>query len=214
MKQFNVTTMTPRIRRVTFANPPVNLVGADTLTELSEIVDNLSNDEQVQVVIVDSATPGYFLNHADSEQFAELLAMNGPSGTPIFIDLSTRLASAPLEVFLTNQDYDADRAERYGWVTRTMPDAELDGFVDALAAHIASFDKQAQHVVKTQVDRATLPPQEDMLASSAEFTRAVTWPGFQARLPLIGRLIADIGIDELEWNLGHYLGAGADRSPA
>ena len=48
-----------------------------------------------------------------------------------------------LEVLLGADDIDGDLAERYGYVNRSLPDAELDGFVDALAMRIASFDKQA-----------------------------------------------------------------------
>ncbi len=47
-----------------------------------------------------------------------------------------------LEVILTSADYDASTAERWGWVTRALPDAELDAFVDVIigppcAAHAA-----------------------------------------------------------------------------
>jgi enoyl-CoA hydratase/carnithine racemase len=42
---------------------------------------------------------------------------------------------------LSSSEYDADLAERWGWVTRALPDAELDGFVDTMAARLASFDK-------------------------------------------------------------------------
>jgi enoyl-CoA hydratase/carnithine racemase len=46
-----------------------------------------------------------------------------------------------LEAMLSSSEYDADLAERWGWVTRALPDAELDGFVDTMAARLASFDK-------------------------------------------------------------------------
>lgn len=87
--------MTANIRRVTFANPPVNLIGAAAMAELSQVVDLLSDDDQVKVVIFDSSTPGYFFNHADGEDFPRLLAMTGDNGNPIFIELTTRLAAAP-----------------------------------------------------------------------------------------------------------------------
>src|SRR5947208_3482354 len=48
-----------------------------------------------------------------------------------------------LEVLLGADDIGGDLAERYGYVNRSFPDAELDTFVDALAMRIASFDKQA-----------------------------------------------------------------------
>lgn len=43
-----------------------------------------------------------------------------------------------LEVILTSDDYDATTAERWGWITRALPDAELDDFVDTIAARLAS----------------------------------------------------------------------------
>ncbi|MDR7276302.1 hypothetical protein [Catenuloplanes atrovinosus] len=96
MKRFTVENVTASIRRVTFANPPVNLVDAATLSELSRIVDSLSHDEEVTVVVFGSAVPGYFMNHADGDDFPALLAMTGDTGSPIFLDLTTRLATAPL----------------------------------------------------------------------------------------------------------------------
>src|SRR5580704_4556612 len=46
-----------------------------------------------------------------------------------------------LEIILGANDFDGDTAERYGYVNRSLPDAELDGFVDALARRVASFDR-------------------------------------------------------------------------
>ncbi|MBJ7387119.1 MAG: enoyl-CoA hydratase/isomerase family protein, partial [Mycolicibacterium sp.] len=48
-----------------------------------------------------------------------------------------------LEVLLGADDVDGDLAERYGYVNRSLPDAELDDFVAALATRIAGFDKRA-----------------------------------------------------------------------
>ena len=62
-----------------------------------------------------------------------------------------------LEAILDSADYDADLAERWGWVTRALPDAELDAFVDAMVARLASFDRQALATAKAMVGRATLP---------------------------------------------------------
>src|SRR2546429_3971182 len=63
-----------------------------------------------------------------------------------------------LEVFLGADDIPGDLAERYGYVNRSLPDAELDDFVDALATRIASFDKRAISETKRFVDVASLPP--------------------------------------------------------
>ena len=61
-----------------------------------------------------------------------------------------------LEIVLGANDFDGDTAERYGYVNRALPDAELDGFVDALARRIASFDRRAlaeQPLAMAQRDR-------------------------------------------------------------
>src|SRR6195256_3934676 len=63
-----------------------------------------------------------------------------------------------LEVFLGADDIPGDLAERYGYVNRSLPDAELDEFVDQLATRIASFDKRAISETKRFVDVASLPP--------------------------------------------------------
>ena len=44
-----------------------------------------------------------------------------------------------LEVMLSAQDYDAELAERYGWINRAMPADELDDFVRSLAHRVAGF---------------------------------------------------------------------------
>jgi len=63
-----------------------------------------------------------------------------------------------LEVLLGADDIPGELAERYGYVNRSLPDAELDEFVDALATRIASFDKRAISETKRFVDVASLPP--------------------------------------------------------
>jgi enoyl-CoA hydratase/carnithine racemase len=62
-----------------------------------------------------------------------------------------------LEVLLGADDIDGDLAQIYGYVNRSLPDSELDGFVDELAMRIASFDKQAIAVTKQLVNVASLP---------------------------------------------------------
>lgn len=110
-----------------------------------------------------------------------------------------------LEAILSSQDYSAEVAERFGWVTRALPDRELDSFVETLAARLCGFDKQALAGAKAQVNRATLPTDADFLAAYAEYSRSLAWPGFKARRPRIGKLAAEHGPD-FELRLGHYLG--------
>jgi enoyl-CoA hydratase/carnithine racemase len=55
--------------------------------------------------------------------------------------------SRALEIVLSGDDFDADIAERYGWVNRTLDDDDLDSFVDTLVRRLASFDRGNQHVL-------------------------------------------------------------------
>src|SRR5437899_12811707 len=48
-----------------------------------------------------------------------------------------------LEIILSGNDFDGHPAERYGYINRPLPAAELDGFVGALGRRIASFDRAA-----------------------------------------------------------------------
>jgi hypothetical protein len=110
-----------------------------------------------------------------------------------------------LEAILTSTDYDADLAERWGWVTRALPDAELDAFVDATVARLASFDRQALATARAMVGRATLPPDADLVTAYGEFADSLTRPGFLARATALGALAAEKGLD-VEYQLGEYLG--------
>jgi enoyl-CoA hydratase/carnithine racemase len=63
-----------------------------------------------------------------------------------------------LEVILSAEDYDAELAERYGWINRALPASELGDFVSLLAHRIASFPAAGQVVVKERVNAIGLPP--------------------------------------------------------
>lgn len=110
-----------------------------------------------------------------------------------------------LEAILGSEDYDAATAERFGWVTRALPDKDLDTYVDRFAARLASFDKAVLAAAKAQVNRATLPPDSDLDAAYAEYTRSLMGPGFGPRMQRLGRLVGENGID-VEMRLGDYLG--------
>jgi enoyl-CoA hydratase/carnithine racemase len=108
-----------------------------------------------------------------------------------------------LEILLAADEINGELAERYGYVNRALPDAELDGFVDALAARIASFDRQTLVDTKRLVDRASLPPDEEMRAGWDAFIASVQRPGAQARLKaLIEQGLQQPG--DLESNLNQY----------
>src|SRR5690349_11526836 len=87
-----------------------------------------------------------------------------------------------LEIILSANDFDGETAERYGYVNRALPDAELDDFVDALARRIASFDRRAIGAAKNLVNHVSLPSGDSLLAAITSFETALTWPEAQQRI--------------------------------
>jgi enoyl-CoA hydratase/carnithine racemase len=110
-----------------------------------------------------------------------------------------------LEVLLSGNDIDGDLAERYGYVNRSFPDAELDNFVDTLARRIATFDKQAIADIKHQVDIASLPPDADLGTEWATFMRSVQRPAAQQRITKLMKFGLQVNPD-VETRLPHYTG--------
>jgi enoyl-CoA hydratase/carnithine racemase len=110
-----------------------------------------------------------------------------------------------LEVLLGADDIDGDLAELYGYVNRSLPDNQLDAFVDALATRIASFDKHAIAETKRLVDINSLPPDEEIVPEWAAFVASVGRPAAQARL----RALFDRGFHkpgDVENRLGFHVG--------
>lgn len=85
----------------------------------------------------------------------------GGSGTQRLPRLMGR--GRALEVILGCEDFDAEAAERYGWVNRALPEGELGPFVDRLAHRIASFPPEAIALAKQAVEAAELPAREGLL---------------------------------------------------
>jgi enoyl-CoA hydratase/carnithine racemase len=87
-----------------------------------------------------------------------------------------------LEIIVGGNDFDGDTAERYGYVNRALPDAELDKFVEAFARRIASFDRQAIASAKNLVNQVSLPSSDRLLDALNSFLTALTWPDSQQRI--------------------------------
>src|SRR5947199_2866205 len=105
-----------------------------------------------------------------------------------------------LEIILGANDFDGDTAERYGYVNRALPDAELDGFVDALARRIASFDRRAMAAAKDPVNQVTPPSTDRLLAAITSFETALTWPETLQRIKgLLERGLQRDGDFENRW---------------
>ena len=110
-----------------------------------------------------------------------------------------------LEVLLGADDIGGDLAERYGYVNRSLPDAELDAFVDALATRIASFDKHAIAETKRLVNLNSLPPDAEIAPEWDAFLASVGRPAAQARI----RKLFERGFHkpgDVETRLGYHVG--------
>jgi enoyl-CoA hydratase/carnithine racemase len=266
--QIRVTRPSPAYWRITFDNPPLNLMGPQFVVEFREIIAAIEADEQVRVVVFDSAVGGFFLNHSDFHaKLEELTSLpQGPTGLEAWPDILVRLTRAPvvsiasirgratgngseialacdmsfasrekavlsqwevavglvagggpmarlprlmgrgraLEVLLTADDIGGELAQAYGYVNRALPDAELDGFVDALATRVASFDKWAIANTKRLVN-ASLPPDVEIAAGWDACMASIARPAAQERIKtLFERGFHQPG--DAEDRLGAYVG--------
>jgi enoyl-CoA hydratase/carnithine racemase len=86
-----------------------------------------------------------------------------------------------LEVMLSGEDYDAELAERYGWVNRALPADELGDCVGSLAQRIARFPPAALATIKDRVAAITLAPADDLRRDSDLFAERASEPAAQTR---------------------------------
>jgi enoyl-CoA hydratase/carnithine racemase len=110
-----------------------------------------------------------------------------------------------LEMLLSGEDISADLAERYGYVNRALPDAELDQFVDTLARRIAGFDKQAIAAIKRLVDIPTLPSDIEIGAEWSAFLDSAHRPQAQQNI----KRLMEMGLQtkpDVEKRLPYYTG--------
>ena len=126
-----------------------------------------------------------------------------PSGGPM--DRLPRLVGRgrAMEILIGADDFSGELAERYGYVNRALLDAELDGFVDALANRIASFDQQAIADTKKLVDLASMPPNAEIQPGWDAFITSAQRPAAQSRVKaLIEKGLGQPG--EVERHLGQH----------
>jgi enoyl-CoA hydratase/carnithine racemase len=267
--QIRVDRTSPTVWRVTFHNPPLNVMGADFVLQFRELVGWLENDEQVKVITFDSSVEGFFLNHSDFLAKLEDLTRipQGPTGLEAWPDVLVRLTHLPvvsiavirgratgngselalacdmtfasrekavlsqwevgvglvagggpmarlprqigraraLEVLLGSDDVRGDEAERIGYVNRSLPDDELDGFVGALAARVASFDRWAIANTKRLVNESSLPPNVELREGWDACLKSIRRPSAQKRInALMARGFHQPG--DAETRLGYYVG--------
>ena len=110
-----------------------------------------------------------------------------------------------LEVVFGGVDFDADQAERYGWVNRALPADELGPFVERLAHRIASFPAYAIAKAKRAIDAALPSPVPGLIEEANLFIETITAPEGIARLRAF--LAAGGQTREYELELGSRLEA-------
>jgi enoyl-CoA hydratase/carnithine racemase len=268
-KQILLTRRSPAYWRVTINHPPLNIFGPDTIPQLNEAITAVETDEQVKVVVFDSAIEGFFLTHYDFlAKIEDTTSLPpGPTGLQPLPDMLVRLSRAPvvsialirgratgvgselalacdmrfasrekailshfevgagivpgggpmarlprlmgrgraLEVLLGADDIPGDLAERYGYVNRSLPDAELDEFVDALANRIATFDKRAMSETKRFVDVASLPPDYELAPEWDVCLASIMRPAARKRI----KKLMEQGFHkpgDVETRLGYHVG--------
>jgi hypothetical protein len=106
---------------------------------------------------------------------------------------------------LGSDDVGGELAEAYGYVNRSFPDAELDGFVDALATRVSVFDKWAISNTKRLVNAAVAAPEVEMAAGWEACMASVARPATLARI----RAFRELGFHkpgDVEDRMGFHLG--------
>jgi len=206
---------------VTIDHPPINLFDRALMLDVHHVGKALAADEDVRVIVFDSANPDFFIAHADVALIQRMPAEAPPKaatlgffhamverfrtmpkvsiaklegrarggGSEFVLSLDMRfgalgraILSQPevalgilpggsgtqrlprivgrgraLEIVLGCEDFPADLAERYGWLNRALPPAELGPFVERLAYRIASFPAEAIALAKASINAAELP---------------------------------------------------------
>src|ERR1700712_2201100 len=199
-QHFALTAETDSFWRVTFDNPPVNVIGAQMMSDLKELLTELEDNDTVNVVVFDSADPDFYLAHYDlAGDPAVAEALPSPTGYAAWVDVTVRISKLDavtisavrgiargagsefvlatdirfasrekavlgqmevgfgavpgggaagrlpalvgrgraFEILLGGEDYSADLAERYGYVNRSIADAEFEAFVTAYANRVS-----------------------------------------------------------------------------
>jgi enoyl-CoA hydratase/carnithine racemase len=191
--------------------------GVTGLPALPDMLVRLSRAPVVSIVLIRGRTTGVGaeLSLASDMRFAsrekavlsqwEIGAGLVPGGGPM-VRLPRLIGRGrSLEILLGAQDISGDLAERYGYVNRALPDAELDQFVETLARRIAGFDKQAIAAIKRLVDIPTLPSDVEIGAEWDAFLDSAHRPQVQQNIKRLMEMGLQIKPD-VEERLPYYTG--------
>ena len=270
-RTLRVAPADPGVLSVVIDAPPMNLIGPELVRDLVGLFGVLESGRDIQVVVLESADPEYFVPHVDLTKVAEYTAeaaKAGGAGDASLGMLWHKLSELPvvtiaklrgrargagselalacdmrfaarenailgqieagtgalpgagamqhlarllgrgraMEAILGADDFDAETAERYGWVNRALPDADLDAFVARLARRIASFPADGVLTAKQVLNEVTMPAADAIRADAVRFRQLVAADAAQARTAaLFAQGLQTRG--PLELDLGDRLGS-------
>jgi enoyl-CoA hydratase/carnithine racemase len=81
-----------------------------------------------------------------------------------------------IEIVLGADDFDADTAERYGWINRAVSEAELDDFVQAFVRRVLAFDGHALATAKQRLNQVLVPDPDQLATTQAAFGEVLRSP--------------------------------------
>ena len=270
-RTLRVAPADPGVLSVVIDAPPMNLIGPELVRDLVGVFGVLESDQDIRVMVLESADPEYFIPHVDLTKVAEYTAEAAKAGgvgdaslgmlwhklselpvvtiakirgrargagselalacdmrfaareNTILGQIEAGAGAAPgaggvqhlarllgrgraMEAILGADDFDAETAERYGWINRALPDAELDAFVARLARRIASFPADGVLTAKQVLNAVTMPAADAIRADAVRFRQLVTADAAQARTAaLFAQGLQTRG--PLELDLGDRLGS-------
>lgn len=267
--RLTVIQQSPAYWRIVIKNPPINLFDPKMFAELNVLMDNIEKAADLKVIVFESGSEEFFMNHHDVvnrnnvpdqpgampffgnwPRFVTRLAQSSvisiakvrgrarAQGFEFALACDMRFASKErakfslievggssipggggvewlsalvgrsrtLEIICSADDFDADIGERYGFLNRSIPDAELDEFVDALANRMSRFEKRALETGKKMINgRAGVPSEGDLWTSNHILQGVDLWPEAQQAFPKL--MEAGFGkVGDFELNLAERLG--------
>jgi len=226
---------------ITIDHPPINILTMSLLMELNKLARKLKNDDDVRVIVFDSADPEFFIAHFDVEALAKapdvappradqpggmhpvceayrtmpkvsiakiegycrgggsefVLALDmrfGAIGKAVLAQPEISLGFIPgggstqrlprllgrsraMEVVLSGLDFDAETAERYGYINRALSADKLTSFVEELAYRIALYPLETIAIAKKAILAATeLPLKEGLIEEQFLFGQTLAFP--------------------------------------
>ena len=170
---------TPRTARITFANPPMNLVVSETVVALHKIVRELDNDPDIQVVVFASEIPDFFFNHFDGAEAGNLPVPEHEDDAPVWTDMVLRLSKASYVSIAAIRAVPAAPATSWPWpVTCATPAGRRRS-----SASPRSVSASSPAAVVPSGSRGSSAGTERSRRSSAAPTTTRIWPSAGAGSP-------------------------------